>query len=611
MLNHWNVPGCSSVVEPPALAPGELPPEPPDPHLIPPAPLNPSSPLSPLNFPSLDPLSQTVSKSASKWSRFQPPLTVVAPAHQVNSTTAETSASVSDQEMPDSTTVDTVPQIGSENSTVKPYPTDTELATNPTPLPSKGTSPLCTNHVSSAGMIPLTHPSLPPPSPLLPNPTEPAAAACGSGTLPPKLPTLVEKIRAAEDKTLSRLAPVTISSTGRPRIPDEVFQKGADLHKDFIICYYNGKAPPFNQIQSVFNHMWGKGKQLEIHNNPLNRSTIVRIQSDYLREKILDKCVWYVGDTMFHTAQWSSEHSKATPPLKAIKIWAHLTGVPLDLRHKQGLSLVAGLVGHPKETDDFTRNLVSLTVSHVKVEVDLTQPLPDIVEFERQSEEVVEVSVHYPWVPPTCLHCHELGHIVRNCLTYTPPPKDKSPLAAKPASSSSSDPSPSLQTTPKPALNPKTTTQNPSSNPSAFKPLTPPQPQLETSFTVVGPSKSSSRWAKKKNQSLLKTQNHTSNPSTSSVALPPIPLAFSSPDPPPIPSLKRSRSSPTLFPPLSLKPNPFVHPPGPSSNPFSSLSDSSTFLSLPSVPSSVPVSPPNLLFGSIGSSSEDPSFISQ
>lgn len=100
---------------------------------------------------------------------------------------------------------------------------------------------------------------------------------------------------------------------------------------------------------------------------------------------------------MFHTAQWNSNHSMSTPPLKAIQIWAHLTGVPLDLRYDEGLSLVAGLVGEPKET------------------------LPPVVEFERESGEVVEVQVHYPWVPPTCSHCHELGHILRNCLTYTPP----------------------------------------------------------------------------------------------------------------------------------------------------------------------------------------------
>lgn len=252
----------------------------------------------------------------------------------------------------------------------------------------------------------------------------PAAPAVVAPVLNP--PTLVEKLRASENKTLRRLAPIAFSASGRPRvvIPNAVFEKGAAIHKDFIVCYFNGRAPPFNQIQSVFNHMWGKGKRLEIHNNPLTHSTIVRIQSDYLRQKILEKNIWYVGDSMFHTAQWSSAHSKSTPPLKAIRIWAHLTGVPLDLRHDEGLSLVAGLVGEPKETDEFTKNLVSLTVSHVKVEVDLTLPLPPVVEFERESGEVVEVSVHYPWVPPTCSHCKELGHVVRNCLLFSPPTRD-------------------------------------------------------------------------------------------------------------------------------------------------------------------------------------------
>ena len=146
---------------------------------------------------------------------------------------------------------------------------------------------------------------------------------------------------------------------------------------------------------------------------------------------------------MFHTAQWTSEHSMSTPPLKAIRIWAHLTGVPLDLRYNHGLSLVAGLVGEPKETNDFTRNLVSLTISHVKVEVDLTKPLPSVVEFEHQSGEVVEVQVTYPWTPPTCSHCHELGHIIRNCLHYTHPPPPPPPQQNPPFASSSKTPRPS------------------------------------------------------------------------------------------------------------------------------------------------------------------------
>ncbi|KAF3536349.1 hypothetical protein F2Q69_00024259 [Brassica cretica] len=240
-------------------------------------------------------------------------------------------------------------------------------------------------------------------------------------SLPTSYPTPEEPQPTVQNPTLP-----TPSLLPTQTLADKL--RGAKIHKDFIVCYFNGRPPPFNHFQNVLCHMWGKGRRLEIHNNHFQRSVLVRIPSDFIRQKILDKNIWYFGDSMFHTAQWSSAHSAVTPPLSSIKIWAHLTGVPLDLRHTEGLSLVACLVGEPKETDDFTLNLVSLTLSHVKVEVDLTKPLPDVVEFERQSGEVVEVKVDYPWLPPTCSHCHELGHVLRNCLLYTPS-KDPPPAA--------------------------------------------------------------------------------------------------------------------------------------------------------------------------------------
>lgn len=317
-------------------------------------------------------------------------------------------------------------------------------------MPPKNSSPIQTNKASGHSIPPTTLPNispLTPPGPVADPSVATSPPSCSHDThvvpavsdpaqacpqppllqrhpvLPPA-PKLVERIRKLEDKTLKRLAPITISETGRPTmlIHDAVFEKGAELHKDFIACYFNGRPPPIKQIQNVLNHMWGKGNRVEIHNNPRTRSFLVRIPSDYLRKKILEKGIWYIGDSMFHTAQWTSAHSSATPPLDCIQIWAHLIGVPLDLCHQEGLSLVAGLVGDPKETDDFTKNLVSLTVSHVKVAVDLTKPVPDVVEFTRQSGEVVEVMVTYPWLPPTCSHCKELGHISKNCLQLPPQP---------------------------------------------------------------------------------------------------------------------------------------------------------------------------------------------
>ena len=407
MHSVWRVPSLASGRNPPSVTAGESP----DPPPVPPDPPNPSSPLSPVHYPILAE-AKTVPRSgkASQRSKTTTSNTDGFKASDVTPN-ADSTSLVGEASLPPST----APSFGSGKSTAHRSETELNHSRNFHTLPPRTSSLRSLPPQTEATVQNSNHPTQTkttnPQSLKQTNPVLETSTETNPTTDPP---SLVERIRKTENKTLKRLAPDSIGATGRPRvlIPDSVFQKGAELHKDFIICYFNGKAPPFNQIQSVFNHMWGKGKRLEIHNNPLNHSAIVRIQSEYLREKILEKNIWYVGDSMFHTAQWSSAHSKNTPPLKAIKIWAHLSGIPLDLRHDEGLSLVAGLVGEPKETDDFTKNLVSLTLSHVKVEVDLTQPLPDVVEFEREDGEVVEVSVHYPWIPPTCSHCHELGHII-------------------------------------------------------------------------------------------------------------------------------------------------------------------------------------------------------
>lgn len=341
--------------------------------------------------------------------------------------------------------------------------------------------------------------------------------------------TLAEKLRKSVNRSLKRLAPIKFSEFGRPttHIPDTVFQRGAEFHKDFIICYFNGRPPLYNQIQSVLNHMWGKGCRLEIHVNHLSGTMLVRIPNDFIREKVLEKGIWYIGDSMFHTAPWASHSASDSPAFDFIPIWIHMFNIPLDLRTKEGISLVSGLVGEPKETDDFTVNLVSLKVSHAKVLLDLTKPLPDVVDFTRDNGQVVEVKVYYPWLPPTCSHCKELGHIVKNCLQLPPPVgpppkssvpktkkskgsaattnkgKDNSEIPTSSAVSTAKDPlgndtalvahpPPSLKT---PILSPATSALTPTSNtfaclsshPSVTPALTPIIPLIPVSTTSASP----------------------------------------------------------------------------------------------------------------------------
>lgn len=176
--------------------------------------------------------------------------------------------------------------------------------------------------------------------------------------------------------------------------------------------------------------------QLEIHMLPTTNSVLVRIPSEFIREKVLLKRFWYVETSMFHVSQWSEAAASTTPSLQRIQLWAHLKGVPFDLIYDEGLSHIAGQIGEPKETDDWTLNLSSVSVAHVKVEVYTSIPLPTIVEVGRSDGSFVNVEVKYPWVPPICAHCKELGHISRNCPLLPEPPN----TAPKPVSQSKEPP---------------------------------------------------------------------------------------------------------------------------------------------------------------------------
>ncbi|CAA7048423.1 unnamed protein product [Microthlaspi erraticum] len=529
MQNRWFSNGRASARNLPPLAAGEDRPHPP---LLPPDPPDPSTPLSFSHFPPLSspvartnrsplptaPASEPVEGSSIK---PQPPTTDVAMA-QTNPTVPVQTRS-KPEKTGSGTTVhskSTIPfngvkKIVTLNKRVPeklPASDDVEMpqTSNLEQLITSDTAPKTLSNNENLTKLTLKKPFLfqanKASSKALPNTTKPPSIPTNKTTQPTKppppqtgakpeasTPNLAEKLRHFADKSLKRLAPISFSDKGTPRvlIPDAVFQEGAELHKDFIVCYFNGRAPPYSQIQSVLNHMWGKGKKLEIHNNPLTRSMIVRIPSEYLRSKILEKGAWYVGDSMFHTAKWTAGHTEASSASVTIQLWAHLTGVPLDLRHQKGLSLIAGLIEEPKETDDFTKNLVSLTLAHVKVEVNMTKELPDVVEFERESGEVVEVQVEYPWLPPKCSHCHELGHIAKNCLLLPPPSKAVPPSPSKgqesklqsskkpktkpenlPETASQTSTKPDLVLTPK-IPNPSNPPENPSAPTTNIPPSTP------------------------------------------------------------------------------------------------------------------------------------------
>lgn len=265
--------------------------------------------------------------------------------------------------------------------------------------------------------------------------------------------TWAAKLQNSLDRKIKNHVSPTLTSEGIPRvkIPDSVFQRGAELHKDFVLGVFMGKAPSYGHIQSILSHIWDRGMKLEIHLRPATRSMLVRIPNATIRQKIVEQEIWHIGNSLFYVAQWSSTLAIKTPSFTSIPLWAHVRGIPFDLYTQEGLGHVADLIGLPVEVDDFTKRMSSLEVAHLKVKVDCTKPLPTTAEIERENGEIVRVSIDYPWTPPICPCCKELGHLESLCpnAKWTPKVAAESspvpPSAQKMDSQSPSTPGPKAQ----------------------------------------------------------------------------------------------------------------------------------------------------------------------
>lgn len=448
--NPWlSSSGLAAVLNPSSSTPGGPPPKPPDPP-------DPTT-LSFGDFPPLHPFPSKPAAKATIHSTVETQLnlrsTTLPAQESVNypsALPADADVSMEDLVEPSKTRsgseITTVATTAEPSFAIIPPKHSSPIITNrasassnpqsrqsPTPPESQTTSPNTATFETSSPSPPVA-PVLDPPAPSL-NPslnTTTRSASTKKAPFPPKPhqnqpPTYAAKAKVFSDRSLKRLAPTTFSAEGKPRvlIPDAVFERGAALHKQYIVGSFLGKMPDYGPIQSVLNYMWGKGSKLEIHLLPLKHSLLVRVPNDYIRSKILEKKLWYVDTSMFYVSQWGSSATESYPEITTIPLWAHLRGIPFDLRTKEGLSHAAGLVGEPIETDDYTKNVSSLNIAHVKVEADLTKMLPSEGELVRQSGEIINVGIDYPWTPTVCTHCRRIGHIVRNCIY--PPAKDVGP----------------------------------------------------------------------------------------------------------------------------------------------------------------------------------------
>ncbi|WZZ39974.1 hypothetical protein YC2023_036233 [Brassica napus] len=242
---------------------------------------------------------------------------------------------------------------------------------------------------------------------------KPGSPSSPSGEVSPKgCPTQGSEFNWLSRSKAARQFPkssilVTRTEEGVPRVkvPNAVFERGVKAHSDYIVGIFYGNAPSYGKIWGVLNYLWGKDRRVTIHNLSKN-AFLFYIPSVSLRQRILQHELWRVGDSPFFVTEWKASFSIDPPSLQRAPIWATLDKVSFDLLTDEGLEIISKPLGKIVDAKPFS----SVSSVDVKVIVDLTIKLPTIVEIERENILVDVLEVTYPWLPPLCPVCNEIGH---------------------------------------------------------------------------------------------------------------------------------------------------------------------------------------------------------
>ncbi|CAL9224751.1 unnamed protein product [Arabidopsis halleri] len=200
-------------------------------------------------------------------------------------------------------------------------------------------------------------------------------------------------------------------------IPDAVVDNSIPLWKNFAVGHFMGDAPHVGTIHATVNRIWTvTEKASKIDVQFLTKSSVLfRIDSKRIREHVLERRYWHIGNVPLVVSEWNPESAQSPPDLSAMPLWVDLKGVPADLFSLPGLSFLSSTAGNYVKLHPNTERCIRLDVARILVEVNLQKPLVEQICFPGPNDTTITVTVSYPWLPPKCSLCSKWGHNVKEC----------------------------------------------------------------------------------------------------------------------------------------------------------------------------------------------------
>lgn len=238
-----------------------------------------------------------------------------------------------------------------------------------------------------------------------------------SSALVPKI--VPSWVSIAQDKKCLRKYDVKVAEKDgllSIQIPDEVVTSSTPLWEDFLVGKFLDVSPHVAKVHMVLNKIWKYGDvSAKVEVFEVNATTMrFRVSNPKAREKILKRGMWNIVGVPMVVSKWTPQTEEEKQDEDAIPMWVHLKTVPLHMFSWEGLSFITSAVGFPVKLHPETLACSRFEVAKVFVNVDVSKPLPEQIQFQRNGKKFV-VDFAFPWLPSKCKVCDKWGHSEQAC----------------------------------------------------------------------------------------------------------------------------------------------------------------------------------------------------
>uniref|UniRef100_A0A803PTY7 Reverse transcriptase domain-containing protein n=1 Tax=Cannabis sativa TaxID=3483 RepID=A0A803PTY7_CANSA len=180
-----------------------------------------------------------------------------------------------------------------------------------------------------------------------------------------------------------------------------------------IVCYVLGSNPPLHILDGFANRIWKeKVDKVKLLTYGI---FLIRFHSVEIRDEILNGGYIFFNKRPVIMKPWDPNTNFRREDVKQVPIWVQLEELELKYWSQKSLFKIVGQVGKPIMVDSVTKARERLNYPRVLIEVQMNQPLPDMLDFEDEFGMNVSVGINYEWKPIICSNCSGMGHSTANC----------------------------------------------------------------------------------------------------------------------------------------------------------------------------------------------------